>query len=91
MFLKKNSEEISKLFDEFNLIIAKNAIALENYKKDRLNQIPIYHFKKRKALEEEFLELDKLYQDAKIAAMVKFNQILDNLLFINFENYKGDE
>lgn len=84
-------EESSKLFEEALSIFSKNAIALENYKKDRLSQIPIYHFKKRKALEEEFLELDKLYQDAKIAAMVKFNQILDNLLFINFENYKGDE
>lgn len=82
-------EESSKLFEEALSIFSKNAIALENYKKDRLSQIPIYHLKKRKALEEEFIELDKLYQDVKIATMNKLNKILSELLLEKTD--KGDE
>lgn len=86
---KLDMEESSRLFEEALSIFSKNLIALENYKKDRLSKIPVYHFKKRRALEGEFYELDKLYNDIKIATMNKLNQILEDLL-VNRTN-KGDE
>lgn len=82
-------EESSKLFVEALSIFSTNAIALENYKKDRLSQIPIYNLEKRKALKEEFCELENLYQDVKIATMNKLNKILSELLLEKTD--KGDE
>ena len=77
-------EESSKLFEETLSIFSKNAVVLENYKRDRVNQVPIYYFRQRKAweqkLKEEFLEIDELYQDVKAATMNKLNQILADLL-----------